>query len=84
QAAALAEWMAGPGADTSLPEVAHTLNHHRSQHARFATVVARDTAHAIAGLQALAAGQSASGVVAAAAETPKPGTVFVYSGQGSQ
>ncbi|PRC47568.1 polyketide synthase, partial [Mycobacterium sp. ITM-2017-0098] len=42
QAAALAEWMAGPGADTSLPEVAHTLNHHRSQHARFATVVARD------------------------------------------
>ncbi|PRC41335.1 polyketide synthase, partial [Mycobacterium sp. ITM-2017-0098] len=41
-------------------------------------------AHAIAGLQALAAGQSASGVVAAAAETPKPGTVFVYSGQGSQ
>ena len=27
----------------SLPEVAHTLNHHRSQHPKFATVAARDT-----------------------------------------
>lgn len=84
QAAALAEWMAGEGAEAALPEVAHTLNHHRSQHARFATVVARDTEQAIAGLQALAAGRSAPGVVAAATAIPKPGTVFVYSGQGSQ
>ncbi|AFM17523.1 polyketide synthase family protein [Mycolicibacterium chubuense NBB4] len=84
QAAALADWMAGPGADVSLADVAHTLNHHRTQHGRFASVVARDTAQARAGLQALAAGQSAPGVVGAARANPKPGTVFVYSGQGSQ
>ncbi|MFB1298374.1 SDR family NAD(P)-dependent oxidoreductase [Mycobacterium sp. pW049] len=82
QAAVLADWMAD--ADVPLGEVAHTLNHHRAQHARFATVVARDTEQAIAGLRALAAGQSAPGVVGPAAATPKPGTVFVYSGQGSQ
>ncbi len=82
QAAVLADWMGT--ADASLPEVAHTLNHHRSQQPRFATVVARDTAQAIAGLQALAAGQSAPGVVGPASVVPKPGTVFVYSGQGSQ
>ncbi|MDG4666920.1 type I polyketide synthase [Mycobacterium sp. 236(2023)] len=82
QAAMLAEWLAAE--DVPLPDVAHSLNHHRSQHARFATVVARDTAQAVAGLQALADGQSAPGVVAPAHVTPKPGTVFVYSGQGSQ
>lgn len=82
QAAVLADWLAD--ADVPLGEVAHTLNHHRAQHARFATVVARDTEQAIAGLRALAAGQSAPGVVGPAAATPKPGTVFVYSGQGSQ
>ncbi|MFA7514145.1 MAG: beta-ketoacyl synthase N-terminal-like domain-containing protein, partial [Mycolicibacterium vanbaalenii] len=84
QAAALAEWMAGAGSDASLVEVAHSLNHHRAQHAKFATVVARDRDQAIAGLQALAAGQSAPGVVGVAAGNPQPGTVFVYSGQGSQ
>lgn len=85
QAAVLAEWMATADVPVaSLSQVAHTLNHHRSQHARFATVVARDTGQAIAGLQALAAGQSAPGVVGPAQVTPKPGTVFVYSGQGSQ
>ncbi|BBY77120.1 phthiocerol/phenolphthiocerol synthesis polyketide synthase type I PpsB [Mycolicibacterium parafortuitum] len=82
QAASLATWMAG--SDLSPAQIAHTLNHHRAQHAKFATVVARDKAAAIAGLTALAAGQSAPGVVPAAAGTPKPGTVFVYSGQGSQ
>ena len=83
-AAALADWMDGAGAEATLADVAHTLNHHRSQHARFATVAARDRAQAVAGLRALAGGQSAPGVVAAAASIPKPGTVFVYSGQGSQ
>ena len=39
--------------------MAHTLNHHRSQQPRFATVCARDRAQAVAGLRALAAGQSA-------------------------
>ena len=84
QAEMVAGWMNGAGADASLPDVANTLNHHRSQHTTFATVVARDREQAIAGLQALAAGESGPGVVAAASGTPRPGTVFVYSGQGSQ
>ena len=41
-AAVLADWMAGEGAGVALAEVAHTLNHHRARHARFATVCARD------------------------------------------
>ncbi|GJF14991.1 hypothetical protein NGTWS0302_37610 [Mycolicibacterium cyprinidarum] len=84
QAGMLADWMTGPGAEASLSEVAHSLNHHRTQHAKFATVAARDKAQAIAGLQALATGQSAPGVTAGASGNPRPGVVFVYSGQGSQ
>ncbi|KGI68355.1 type I polyketide synthase [Mycolicibacterium rufum] len=84
QAATLAEWMVGPGAEASLTEIAHTLNHHRSQHAKFATVAARDRAQAIAGLQALGAGQSAPGVVGPHVGACARGTVFVFSGQGSQ
>ncbi|MGE2735117.1 SDR family NAD(P)-dependent oxidoreductase [Mycolicibacterium vaccae] len=84
QAAMLADWMVGAGADVPLAEVAHTLNHHRAQHHSFATVAARDADQAVAGLRALAAGETAPGVVAPAGVTPKPGTVFVYSGQGSQ
>src|SRR5208337_4961526 len=75
----LADWLAGPGAGTPLADVAHTLNHHRARHARFGTVVARDHAQAVAGLRALA-----SGAVAPNEATGGPGTVFVYSGQGSQ
>ena len=52
-------------------------------HARFATVCARDRAQAVTGLQALAAGQSADGVVSPHEGPCGPGTVFVYSGQGS-
>ena len=80
----LAEWMTADGADIPLADVAHTLNHHRTQHKAFATVCARDRAQAVAGLQALAAGDSAVGVVGAHEGLCKPGTVFVYSGQGSQ
>ena len=80
----LADWMDGAGADVALPEVAHTLNHHRARHSRFATVCARDRAQAVAGLRALAAGQSAPGVVGPHEGVCRPGTVFVYSGQGSQ
>jgi phthiocerol/phenolphthiocerol synthesis type-I polyketide synthase A len=83
-AAMLAEWMIGEGADVPLADVAHTINHHRTQHKTFATVCARDRAQAVAGLQALAAGESAVGVVGAHDGLCKPGTVFVYSGQGSQ
>jgi phthiocerol/phenolphthiocerol synthesis type-I polyketide synthase A len=82
--AMLAEWMITDGAAVALADVAHTVNHHRSHHKAFATVCARDRAQAVAGLQALAAGQSAIGVVGPHEGLCKPGTVFVYSGQGSQ
>jgi phthiocerol/phenolphthiocerol synthesis type-I polyketide synthase A len=83
-AAMLAEWMIADGAGVSLADVAHTLNHHRTRHKVFATICARDRAQAVAGLQALATGESAAGVVAPHDGLCKPGTVFVYSGQGSQ
>ncbi len=83
-AATLADWMIGDGAAVPLADIAHTLNHHRTQHKRFATLAVRDRAHAVAGLQALAAGQSAIGLVEPHEGLCKPGTVFVYSGQGSQ
>src|SRR5271168_1301354 len=83
-AAMLAKWMIGDGAGVSLADVAHTLNHHRTHHKVVATVCARDRAQAVAGLQALATGESAAGVVGAHDGLCKPGTVFVYSGQGSQ
>ncbi|WP_335332720.1 type I polyketide synthase [Mycobacterium kyogaense] len=84
QAGMLAQWLAGAGAQASLADVADALNHHRSHHNKFATVVARDRAQALAGLQALAAGQTAPGVVGPHIGACTPGTVFVYSGQGSQ
>lgn len=83
-AGALAEWMAGAGAQVPLDQVAHSLNHHRAQHNKFATVCSRDRAGALAGLQALASGQAAPGVVSPHQGACRPGTVFVYSGQGSQ
>jgi phthiocerol/phenolphthiocerol synthesis type-I polyketide synthase B len=83
-AAALAEWMQGVGSGVKLAEVAHTLNHHRARHQKFATVCARDTDQAISGLQALASGRPAQGVVGPHEGACGPGTVFVYSGQGSQ
>lgn len=79
----LATWLEGPGADVELPDVAHTLNHHRARQAQFGTVCARDRAQAVRGLQALAAGTSADGVVGQHDGPCGPGTVFVYSGQGS-
>ena len=83
-ASALAEWMDGAGAQVALADVAHTLNHHRSAQPKFGTVVARDRAEAVAGLRALATGQHATGVVGPPDGSPGPGTVFVYSGRGSQ
>ncbi|OBH19908.1 type I polyketide synthase [Mycolicibacter sinensis] len=79
----LAAWLNGDGAEVELPDVAHTLNHHRARQAQFATVCARDRGQAIRGLQALAAGTSADGVVGPHDGPCGPGTVFVYSGQGS-
>ncbi len=83
-AGALADWMEGPGAGVALSDVAHTVNHHRCRHAKFGTVVARERAQAVAGLRALAAGQHVPGMVAPHEGSSGPGTVFVYSGRGSQ
>ncbi|HTY29554.1 MAG TPA: type I polyketide synthase, partial [Mycobacterium sp.] len=83
-ATALADWMDGAGAGVELSAVAHTLNHHRTQHPRFATVCAADRGEAVAGLRAVAAGMPGPGVVLAHEGPCGPGVVFVYSGQGSQ
>ena len=83
-AGVLADWLDGDGADVALSDVAHTLNHHRSRHKKFATVCARDRGRAVAGLRALAAGVPALGVVDPHEGGCGSGTVFVYSGQGSQ
>jgi phthiocerol/phenolphthiocerol synthesis type-I polyketide synthase A len=80
----LADWMADAGAGVGLADLAHTLGHHRARHGKFATVTARDREQAAAGLRALAAGDPAPGVVGHHRGPCGPGTVFVYSGQGSQ
>jgi phthiocerol/phenolphthiocerol synthesis type-I polyketide synthase C len=80
----LAEWMVGEGAQVGLADVAHTLNHHRARQGTFATVAAVDRVQAVAGLAALAAGSAAPGVVGPHQGSCRAGTVFVYSGQGSQ
>ncbi|MBS9536282.1 type I polyketide synthase, partial [Mycobacterium sp. M1] len=83
-AGALADWLAGDGAQALLPDVAYSLERHRSRFKYRAAVCARDHAQAITGLTALAAGESAPGVVTPRATTAgSAGTVFVFSGQGS-
>ena len=83
-ASGLADWIEGAGAVVPLADIAHTLNHHRPRYGTFAAVVACDRGQAVAGLRALAAGSPAPGVVPPRDRVPGPGTVFVYSGQGSQ
>ncbi len=83
-AAALADWMSGDGADVPLADIAHTVNLYRSRRNKFATVSARDRDEAVAGLRALAAAQPTPGVVGPREALRGSGTVFLYSGQGSQ
>ncbi|WP_349268775.1 phthiocerol/phenolphthiocerol synthesis polyketide synthase type I PpsD [Mycolicibacterium parafortuitum] len=85
-AATLADWLETDGAAASLADVAFTVNHHRSRYQTVATVCARTHAEAVTGLRALAAGQSAPGVLGArdARTGAGKGTVFLYSGQGAQ
>ncbi|MGH3562588.1 MAG: type I polyketide synthase, partial [Mycobacterium sp.] len=83
-ATVLADWMAGAGADVPLADIADTVNYHRSRYHKSAAVCAHDRHQAVAGLRAIAAGQPAPGVVSAREALRGSGTVFVYSGQGSQ
>ena len=81
----LADWLEGPdGADVRVADVAHTLSHQRARFPLFATVTAADRRQAVEGLRALAGDYPAPGVVAPHAGPCGTGTVFVYSGQGSQ
>lgn len=82
-AAMLADWMQGDGADVALPDIAHTLNHHRTQHKLVASVSARDHARALTALRALAGDDTAPGLVRPHEGVCRPGRVFVYSGQGA-
>jgi phthiocerol/phenolphthiocerol synthesis type-I polyketide synthase B len=83
-AGVLADWMADAGAGVPLADIAHSVNHHRALYPVFATVCASDPAQAISGLRAVAVGQHTTGVVLPHSGTCGTGTVFVYSGQGSQ
>ncbi|MEO8814698.1 MAG: type I polyketide synthase [Mycobacterium sp.] len=83
-ASTLADWVADAGADVPLTDIAGTVNHHRSRHNKLAMVCARDHTQAVAGLRALAAGHPSPGVVGPHEVLRGTGTVFVYSGQGSQ
>ncbi|MEB3048571.1 type I polyketide synthase [Mycolicibacter sp. MYC123] len=82
-AGALAAWLQADGADVPLADIAHSLRANRSRFKYTASVCARDHAQAVAGLQALAAGESAAGVTEARPLTPVTRPVFVFSGQGS-
>ena len=83
-AAGIADWMTGAGAAVPLADIAHTLNHHRTHHPIFATVCAADRDGAVLALRAVAAGEPGAGVAGPHPGGCGPGTVFVYSGQGSQ
>jgi acyl transferase domain-containing protein/acyl carrier protein len=80
----LAEWLDDSAGELRLSEVAHTLNHHRARYPLFATVTATDRQQAVEGLRAVAGGYPAPGVVGPHSGQCRPGTVFVYSGQGPQ
>jgi phthiocerol/phenolphthiocerol synthesis type-I polyketide synthase D len=83
-ASVLADWMESDNAGVKLADVAHTLIHRRAHHGKSATICAVDRGQAIAGLRALALGVPAPGVVLPRETPAGSGTVFVYSGQGSQ
>ncbi len=68
--------------DTPLPTVAGALVARRAPAVERAVVVAGSREEAVAGLRALAAGESASSVVTGSGADGK--TVFVFPGQGSQ
>src|SRR5699024_3207196 len=60
------------------------VNYHRSRYQISGAVCARDRDQAVAGLRAIVAGQPVPGVVSPRQALRGSGTVFVYSGQGSQ
>ncbi|MEU0630914.1 type I polyketide synthase [Streptomyces sp. NPDC005989] len=67
---------------SSLVDIGHSLVTHRAQLERRAAVVAADRAELLRGLEVLAAGATAAGVVKGQAATGR--SAFLFSGQGSQ
>lgn len=85
RAAALADWLAGPGTEADLADVAHTLALRRPRLPVRAAVLAHDHHELADRLRTLAAGESGEGIVATdeARQVPSD-VVFVFSGYGSQ
>ncbi|MGR4884661.1 type I polyketide synthase [Streptomyces sp. LARHCF249] len=84
QAGRLAAFVEGADA-VPLADVAGSLVSSRAVLAERAVVVAGTAEEALSGLQALARGESAPGVVSGSAASSKPGkVVWVFPGQGSQ
>ncbi|WP_409426234.1 SDR family NAD(P)-dependent oxidoreductase [Mycobacterium sp. SMC-11] len=79
----LAQWMTTDGAGVALADIAETLRQNRSRYNYTAGVSVRDRAAAVAGLTALAAGESAPGVIEPRQRPATSRPVFVFSGQGS-
>ncbi|CCK26521.1 hypothetical protein BN159_2142 [Streptomyces davaonensis JCM 4913] len=81
----LADWLDGPGADTPLADVGHTLTLRRTHHPARLTVVAEDRPALVDRLRRFLAGEIAvgnsEGTVTRAADR---GVVWVFSGHGSQ
>ncbi|PEG37907.1 polyketide synthase [Mycolicibacterium agri] len=82
-ATALADWLERDTTDVELADLARTLRHRQGE-GKFAAVCAVDRQQAVTGLRTLAAGVPAPGVVLPREAPAASGTVFVYSGQGSQ
>ena len=80
----LADWMTAPGPMSRCPtsRTPSTITGRSSRHSPRSAP--RDRDQAVAGLRALADGETAPGVVGPHEGPCGPGTVFVYSGQGSQ
>ncbi|MGE5695636.1 MAG: type I polyketide synthase [Candidatus Sericytochromatia bacterium] len=83
-ASVLADWLENDSTGVELGDVAHTLLHRRPNHGKFAMVCAVGRVQAVAGLRKVAAGVPAPGVVLPRESPAGSGTVFVFSGQGSQ
>ncbi|MGW2892783.1 type I polyketide synthase [Streptomyces griseoruber] len=83
-AARLADWLAGPGADVPLGILARDLGARRSHLDRRVAVVAAGPGELEGGLRRFAAGGSAPGVVEGPVAGGGDGVVWVFSGTGAQ
>ncbi|MEU1519506.1 beta-ketoacyl synthase N-terminal-like domain-containing protein [Streptomyces sp. NPDC005811] len=83
-AARLADWLGGPGADVPLGSLARDLGARRSHLERRVAVVAAGPGELADGLRRFAAGESAPGVVEGPSAGGGDGVVWVFSGTGAQ